>query len=241
MIIALLALALQDAAPMPITVTQQPGGDWAIGLAPFDERLLPLARLVVERKAAEVCGSQSVIWGHLGYTGNIRTQPTQVMDYRQLMRCAPMNAAAFPPAPEGWQPSKADVAGATKAFEAFYVALDAGQYERAAAMFEAQTAAHLDPWIAEERNKHWSLGNGSRKVTGIQWVPNPTGAPHPGVYVRLTFAGDFEGAPVYCGAMTLYRTPGGAFAVAGNREHVLPVGEHPDAARIAEYRANYCE
>ena len=83
-------------------------------------------------------------------------------------------------------------------------------------------------------------GNGTRTLTGIEWFLDPPGAPYPGIFARLTFAGKFPGAAIYCGSMVLYRAGPDSYLIGGVRESILPVRDKPTAERIAEFRGR-CE
>jgi len=245
MAVALPAIEIQDAAPLPlITIKPMADGSYMLTVAPFEENLLGPVTDAISDRAAQTCGGKSLLWGNLTYTGDISSgpgKPALVREYRRGFRCVATDAAVYPPAPAGWKPAPSDAADVDVAFGRFFAMIDSGAFARAYAMFEDGAGGDRTSWIDSERRGYALIGSGTRRVTGIRWAPNPPGAPHPGVYVRVTFTGSFSTAKAYCGATTFYRAGPGDYRVVGNQEHLLPNSENPSDARIAEFKANYCE
>jgi hypothetical protein len=241
MILTLLALVAQTAPAIETNRTAD--GRYQLTVAPFAEARLDEVNEAVAAKAAATCGAQSVRWGSMRYTGQVNAggaRPSGIGGYVRDFECV-ADVSAFAPAPADWKPSSRDEADARRATEQFYAAIDAGAPDRAAAMYESGAIRSDASWLTDLRTMTAQIGKGTRRITGSRWVPNPRGAPHPGVYVRLTFVGSFPGAPVYCGSINFYRQGPGEYRVVGDQEHYLSASDRPDARRIAEYRANYCE
>jgi len=237
---------LLQAAPLPaMTVVPGNGGQLILQIEPFEERRLAEIKDAAASAIATACKGRPVGWDNLYYRGNVATgssQPTTVVDYRQTFRCLDLDPARYPHAPAGWKAVAADEAAATKAFAAYFDALDSGALGQAFAMMEPNSAGNRGQWMANQSiGRRLLTAKGERKLTGMRWFADPPEAPYPGIFVRLTFAGAFKGAPVYCGSMVLYRAASDAYLVAGAQEHILPDEDQPNPERIAEYRKQFCE
>lgn len=228
-----------------ITIVPGKGDEFVVQIEPFEERRLGEMNDAATRAMIAACHGRPIGWGNLSYQGNVTSNPstpTGVIDYSQTFRCLNLDPLRYPHSPVGWKAAAGDEEAASKAFVAYFNAVDSGALVQAFAMFEPTSGGTREQWMSDQQIVRPLLkGKGERTITGLQWFSDPPQAPYPGIFARFTFAAKFAGVPVYCGSMVLYRAALDSYLVAGVREHVLPDEDKPSSQRIAEYQTQFCE
>lgn len=241
--ILLLAAAAVPALPS-ITVSPTANG-FVAKVETFDARYQPQLDAEIDRRAGELCAGKTVRWGEFKSDMKIERQlgsePPQVSGFSRAFSCVKTVERTFAPAPSDWKPSVADEADVRQAFEAYYARRDAGDFLTARAMFAPEALAEDSSWSKQMAEFNKQVGTGTRRITGISWYVNPEGAPHPGIYAAVDFAGKFARTHFYCGYLVFFRTGAGTYEITREEQNHFDRGkEAADPVQLAQMRAVMC-
>lgn len=131
-------------------------------------------------------------------------------NYRRLIACEKANRGEDQTAPPDFAPIAKDELDAQAAFEAYFAALDGGDFDTAMRLSDP------GPWTREQLEQSSKsfmdlVGKGKRVIYRITWKLDPQGQPHRGVYVDISYYGRFSQGKDVCGAALFYRKSEGVY------------------------------
>jgi hypothetical protein len=132
----------------------------------------------------------------------------------------------------------AQIAEAAIVRDAYWVALDRGDYVEAYALFTPgmQALSPADSFAREGAAQASQYGRTiERRVMRTTRYDNPANAPAPGIYIAFDFVGRFELVDRNCGYIILYQPPeGGPFQITRTDQTFMDNGAAEDASRTGQ-------
>ena len=132
----------------------------------------------------------------------------------------------------------AQIAEAAIVRDAYWAALDRGDYNEAYALFTPgmQSLSPADTFAREGASQAAQNGRAiERRVMRTTRYDNPANAPAPGIYIAFDFVGRFEHADRNCGYIILYQSQaGGPFQVTRTDQTFLHNSTAAEASRSGQ-------
>lgn len=236
--------AFQAAAETPPLKVSRVGDGYRVDVARFDISREAYVNGEVERRAAKICGDKQIEWGKFGSAMTIEKDPVKgppkVVDYFREFRCVVAKEPAVSSISSDWKATQGDEADVRRIFTSYYAKRDAGDFAGSSSMMSADTRPSESDY-PRLRDFNKTLGNGTRRITGVTWYVNPASAPRLGAYAALDFVGQYELPHLYCGYLILYRQGPNAYEIVREEQNLVGRSAEPmDPAQLEQMRAAMC-